>query len=85
MTYIDGEFGDSQKIKSFAIDGVAPSQENIANGTYSYITTAWLLIRDGEPKDSPAEWIFAWFTGENAEKYITAYTSSVPAHGDPSL
>jgi hypothetical protein len=43
------------------------------------------LIREGEPKDSPAQWLFDWFTGENAAYYITNYTSSVPVDEEPIL
>jgi len=84
MTFIDNEFYDS-RTKNLAIDGVAPSRESVADGTYPYFTTAWLLIRDGEPKDSPAQWLFDWFTGENAAYYITNYTSSVPVDEEPIL
>lgn len=85
LTYVDGEFGASPYLKTFAIDGVYPSEENIANGSYPFISTAWMLIRADAPADSPARWMFDWFTYDNAKPYITGYTSSIPSTNDPIL
>lgn len=85
LTFVDGEFGNSQDLKSFAIDGIIPSDDNIANESYPFITTAWMLIRENEPANSPAQWLFDWFVGENAKKYITNHTSSIPANNNPII
>jgi len=85
MTFVDGEFGASPYLKSFAIDGINPTSANIANKSYPFITTAWVLMRADEPSDSPAQWFFDWFVGENAQKYITNHTSSIPANCDPIM
>lgn len=85
ITYVDGEFGTSTNLKSFAIDGIQPTGSNIANESYPFITTAWVLMRADEPSDSPAQWLFDWFVGENAQKYIKNHTSSIPADNDPII
>lgn len=79
MTYIDGEYGTSESLKSFAINGVTASYQTVADGRYPYITTAWVLMRADAPDASPAQWLFDWFVGKNSSKYITGYTSSIPA------
>jgi phosphate transport system substrate-binding protein len=85
MTFVDGEFGTSEYLKSFAIDNINPTNSNIANQSYPFITTAWMLMRADEPSNSPAQWLFDWFVGENAQKYITQHTSSIPANNDPII
>ncbi len=85
LTFVDDEFGSSKALKSFAIDGIAPTQENITNESYPFISTAWMLMRADAPPDSPAQWLFEWFVGENAEYFITEYTSSIPATNEPIL
>lgn len=85
MTFVDGEFGTSEYLKSFAVDDINPTDSNISNESYPFITTAWMLMRAEEPSDSPAQWLFDWFVGENAQKYITKHTSSIPAINDPII
>ncbi len=85
LTFVDEEFGTSERLKSFAIDGINPTKENIANESYPFISTAWMLMRADAPSDGPAQWLFDWYVGENAEKYITEHTSSIPANKEPIL
>ncbi len=85
LTFVDEEFSSSKNLKSFAIDGISPTKENIANESYPFISTAWMLMRADARLYSPAQWLFDWFVGENAEKFITEHTSSIPATKDPIL
>jgi len=39
-------------IKLLAVDGVAPSNETIKNGTYPIVTPYYAIIRKDEPADS---------------------------------
>ena len=79
LTFVDEEYGSSENLKSFSIDGIEPTNSNISNESYPFVTTAWMLMRADEQSNSSAQWLFDWFVGENAKKYITNYTSSVPA------
>ncbi len=85
LTFVDEEFGNSERLKSFAINDISPTKENIANESYPFISTAWMLMRADAPSDSPAQWLFDWYVGKNAEKYITEHTSSIPANNEPIL
>lgn len=85
LTYVEDEFGTSENLKTFAIDDVYPSTENIANESYPFISSAWMLIRADAPSDSPAQWFFNWFTWGVAEPYIAQFTSSIPVTKDPIL
>ena len=57
-------------IKLLAVDGVAPTNETIASGKYPYINPFYAVIREDEPKDSPAHQLFDWLTGEEGKKAI---------------
>jgi len=43
-----------EELKLLAIDGVMPTDETIANGTYPLSNNAYVVIRKDTPKDSPA-------------------------------
>ncbi len=82
MTFVDGEYGSSTNLKSFAVDGIEPTPTNIVNKKYPFVTTAWMLMRADESASSPAQWLFDWFIGENSQKYIKNHTSSIPANNE---
>ena len=48
-----GDVTDNQ-IKLLAVDGVTPSDETIADGTYPLADYNYLVLRSDEPQDSPA-------------------------------
>ena len=41
-------------LKLLSVDGVLPSDETIANGTYPLSNNTYIVLRKDEPKDSPA-------------------------------
>ncbi|MCL2454434.1 MAG: substrate-binding domain-containing protein [Micrococcales bacterium] len=47
-------------IKLIAIDGVTPSNETIADGTYPWVNEFYVVVRADEPADSPARKIVEW-------------------------
>ena len=47
-------FYDTNSLKMLAIDGVMPSDESIADGTYPFASNAYIVIRHDEPENSPA-------------------------------
>lgn len=51
MDYI---FETKTKLKLLAIDGVMPSDETIADGSYPLANNTYIVLRKDTPKDSPA-------------------------------
>lgn len=59
-----------KNIKFFALNGVAPSKENILNKTYPLSGNAYAVIRKSEPVDSPARKLFNWLMTEEGQKVV---------------
>ncbi|MBE7038931.1 MAG: hypothetical protein E7404_08535 [Ruminococcaceae bacterium] len=51
---VDAVLGTKAHLKLLAIDGVMPTDETIANGTYPLSNNTYVVIRKDTPKDSPA-------------------------------
>ena len=51
-------------LKFISVDGVMPSDETIADGSYPYINEFFVAIRADEPEDSPARQLKNWITSE---------------------
>lgn len=64
-------------LKFLAVDGVAPSDETIASGTYPYLNEFYAVIRTDEPEDSPARQIAAWLRTDEGKDLI-ASTGYIP-------
>ena len=60
MTYLGDVYGEDS-LRVFSINGVLPSPETVADGTYAYHTQGYLVIRADEPEGSPARRLFNWF------------------------
>ena len=60
MTYLGDVYGEDS-LRVFSINGVLPSPETVADGTYAYHTQGYLVIRADEPEGSPARRLFDWF------------------------
>ncbi len=60
MTYLDEVYAE-EELQVFAVNGVFPSPDTVAAGTYPYNTQGYLVIRSDEPEDSPARRLFNWF------------------------
>lgn len=54
----------SDKIKLMSIDGIAPSDATIADGTYPIINPSYVIIDADTPEDSPIREIVAWITSQ---------------------
>ena len=55
-------------IKLLSVDGVTPSNETIADGTYPFVNDFYVVIRSDEPADSPARILRDWLlTDEGTE------------------
>ena len=55
----------SAGIKTIAIDGVAPTEENIRSGAYPFATCYYAVTREGESTD-----FIQWMTGPEGQKCI---------------
>ena len=51
-------------LKFVSVDGVAPSDETIANGSYPLLNEYYVVIRSDEPEDSPARILKNWICSE---------------------
>jgi phosphate transport system substrate-binding protein len=84
MSYVDMAFSDP-KLMLFAIDGIAPSTETLADARYAYITQAYVIINADEPANSPARWLFDWFGCEISRELIANNSSLSVIFGDPVI
>lgn len=74
ISYLDWAF-EQGYIDLVAIDGVVPKTETFKDGTYPYITTAYVAIRADEPADSPARLLYNWIGSEKSIEIIEANSS----------
>ena len=84
MSYINIEFSDPN-LMLFSVDGVAPSTPTLADGSYPYITQAYIIIRADEPEDSSARWMFNWFGCEKSREILQSNSSLSLIFSDPIL
>ncbi len=71
-SYSDGMYEDSMKIKHLQVDGVAPSFENMANGTYPLLGYNYAVFSADLPADSPVRTIVKWIQSDAGQKVIAA-------------
>jgi phosphate transport system substrate-binding protein len=57
-------------LKMIAIDGVQPSDETIADGSYPLLNEYYLVIRADEPEDSPARQLRNWILTDEGRAAI---------------
>jgi len=71
----------SESIRILAVDGVMPSAQSIADGTYPLCTNYYAVLRkDTEPGD-PARGMVAWLLSEEGQRMVTE-AGYVPMTGD---
>lgn len=59
-------------VKFLSINGVYPSDETIANGTYPLTKTVYAIYRKGESEDSNALKLVKWLKTEEGQKAVVA-------------
>ena len=64
-----GDVTDNQ-IKLLAVDGVTPSDETIADGTYPLADYNYLVLRSDEPQDSPARRLAAFMLTQAGQAVV---------------
>jgi len=68
-------------VRLLLVDGVAPSPQTIADGSYPYITSYFAVMRSDEPADSQARALVDWCLTDEGQQTFSA-ASYVPL--DPS-
>lgn len=79
MTYLDEVYAE-EDLQVFSVNGVLPSPDAVADGTYPYNTQGYLVIRSDEPEDSPARRLFNWFGCPVSDDLLT-FNSVTPLSG----
>ena len=57
-------------LKMIAVDGVEPSDETIADGSYPLLNEFYVAIRADEPEDSPARLLRDWILSDEGKAAI---------------
>lgn len=59
------------ELKLIAVDGIQPSNETIANGSYPHVNDFYAVIRAGEPQDTSAQKLRDWLLTDEGKRCIT--------------
>lgn len=65
-------------LQILAVDGVQPTGDSIADGSYPLTNDFYVVIRADEPADSPARLLRDWLLGEEGRQILT-FAGYVPA------
>ena len=76
--YVKKMWGD-EHIKLLAIDGVMPSDETLADGTYPLVSTTYMVMRETEPEGSAARQLADWILSEEGQA-VAKEAGYVPLH-----
>lgn len=60
----------NDRIKGLAVNGIVMTKENIANGTYPYISDVYVAVRSDIDKTSTAYRIFEFLTTKGGQKIV---------------
>ena len=66
LYYVDSMY-KSGDVKVLAVDGIAPTEENLRSGAYPFTTCYYAVYRKG---DTAAESFAAWLVGETGQKCV---------------
>ena len=64
--------GDSRELKLLAIDGVLPTEETIADGSYPLSDYNYVVLRADEPEDSSARRLAEFMCSEEGQACVSA-------------
>lgn len=70
-----GDAGGGE-LKLLAVDGVLPSDETIADGSYPLAGYNYLVLRAGEPEDAPARRLAEFMVSEAGQTCVAARASA---------
>ena len=57
-------------LRLMAVDGVTPSEETIANGSYPYLNDFYAVIRKNEPEDGNVRRLLNWILSDEGKQAI---------------
>jgi phosphate transport system substrate-binding protein len=69
--YYVSQMKNDPNVKLLAIDGVAPSDDTIRDGSYPFTNDFYAAIRKNEPEDSSARLLFNWLQGPWGAELLT--------------
>ena len=64
------EMGLEPKDKILSVDGVAPSNETISDGSYPLTNDFYVVIRKSAEKDSPERILYNWVCSEQGRELV---------------
>ena len=67
--YVNDMWGYN-KTKLLAVDGVAPNDDTIADGSYRYRTAYYAVIRKNEPEGSTARKMVEWLLSDEGQQLV---------------
>ncbi len=70
----------SEQVRVLSVDGVAPTNQTIADGSYPLYTYYCAVLRKNTPPDDPARELAAWLCGKEGQK-VAASAGYVPLDG----
>ncbi len=70
----------SEQVRVLSVDGVAPTNQTIADGSYPLYTYYCAVLRKDTPSDDPARKLVAWLCGKEGQK-VAASAGYVPLDG----
>lgn len=68
---VDKVLDTSSRLKLLEIDGVAPNDETIANGTYPLSNNTYVVLRKDTPQDSPARKMAEFMLTETGQECVS--------------
>lgn len=84
MSYVDMSF-DTSDLMLFSVNDVASTTDTLADGTYEYVTEAYIMIREDAPENSSARWFFNWFGCEESRQLLENNSELSLAFSEPYL
>jgi ABC-type phosphate transport system substrate-binding protein len=69
---MDMFYDTSTKLKLLSIDGIAPTDETIADGSYPLSNNTYIVLRSDEPEDSPARRMAEFMLTEEGQECVEA-------------
>lgn len=70
--YYQARMKPDPRIKLLSIDGVQPSAETIADGSYPVVTDVWAVMRKDTPQDSAEGKVVQWMLSPAGQKTVAA-------------
>ncbi len=70
FAYSDGMYEDMAKIKYIKVNGVEPSLESIANGSYPLLGYNYAIFSSDLPENSPVRTLVSWMQSDEGQQVI---------------